>query len=129
MLLADKRIILTGCASGIGAAAARAFVAEGAHVACFDVAPSGHEVVEQATRGGAGRASFARCDVSVRTEVVRAVDDAVATLGGLDALLHVAGVFAQAPADAIGEDDWARMLAVNLSGTVHVNQAVFAHLR
>jgi NAD(P)-dependent dehydrogenase (short-subunit alcohol dehydrogenase family) len=129
MLLADKRIILTGCASGIGAAAARAFVAEGAHVACLDIAESGRDIMAEAAGGGPGRAGLIRCDVSAKDEVTDAVSDAVARMGGLDSLVHVAGIFGMSPAHDIGEADWARMLAVNLDGTVHANQAVFAHLR
>ena len=126
MLLAEKRIVLTGCASGIGAAAARAFVAEGAHVVGLDVADSGRDV-ESAE--GAGKAHFARCDVSVRAEVDEAIADAVGVLGGLDALVHVAGVFAKAAPQDIADGELARLMSVNLNGTVFTNQAAFAHLR
>jgi len=55
--------------------------------------------------------------------------DAVAWLGRLDVLAHVAAIEGSGPAESLSEDDWARMLAVNLMGTVFTNQAAFRHMK
>src|SRR5579875_2342873 len=109
MLLAGRRIIVTGGASGIGAATALAYVREGARVA--------------AEAGAA--ACYEPCDVADRAAVLGAIDRAVAWLGGLDALVHAAGVERAAPAEEITEADWDLVLGVNAKGTLFTNQAAF----
>jgi NAD(P)-dependent dehydrogenase (short-subunit alcohol dehydrogenase family) len=123
MLLAGKRIIVTGGASGIGAAAVRAYVREGARVALLDVDADGGARV-----AGETGAAFHPCDIARRAEVDRAVDAAAASLGGLDVLANVAGVERGTPAETIPDDEWDLVFAVNVKGTLYTNQAAFRHL-
>jgi NAD(P)-dependent dehydrogenase (short-subunit alcohol dehydrogenase family) len=125
-----KRIIVTGASSGLGEAAVRVFVREGAAVAALDVQDeAGSRVVAASNEEGPGHAVYHHCDVrsaaAVRTSFERAVHD----LGGLDALVHFAGVDVLAPAESITEDDWDFVLDVNLKGTFLSNQAAFRYLR
>ena len=124
MLLQDRKIIVTGGASGIGAATVRAYVAEGAHVASLDVN-------DDATRRVAaeGRVRHHRCDVARRRDVDDVFARVVDALGGLDVLVHAAGIERGAPAEEITEEDWDRVFAVNVKGTVFTNQAAFRHMR
>lgn len=126
-----KRVILTGSASGIGASALKALVAAGAHVVGMDVADvAGAAVVSAVTAlDGPGRAHYLHCDVSQRESVQAAFTDAVAWLGGLDALINVAGIERKAPAEDIAQVDWDLMFDVNARGTLNTNQAAFVHLR
>jgi NAD(P)-dependent dehydrogenase (short-subunit alcohol dehydrogenase family) len=126
MQLGGKRIVVTGGASGIGAGAVRAYVAEGARVAVLDVDDAGGEAVAAA----AGSAAIYRhCDVARRAEVDRVFDEVAATFGGLDVLAHVAGVERGTPAEAIADDEWDLVFAVNVKGTLYTNQAAFRHLK
>jgi NAD(P)-dependent dehydrogenase (short-subunit alcohol dehydrogenase family) len=124
MQLRDRRIIVTGGASGIGAAAVRAFVHEGARVASLDMNDeAGRRVAAEAA--GPGRVTYHHCDVTRRDEVVTVFERAAADLGGLDVLAHVAGVQRGTPAEDIGDEEWDLVFAVNVKGTLHTNQAAF----
>lgn len=126
MQLDGQRIIVTGAANGIGAATLAAYVGEGARVAALDVEDEqGRERV--AALGE--RAHFFHCDVSVKDDVESAFASAAAWLGGLDVLAHVAGIERGGAAESISAEDWSRVLAVNLLGTVFTNQAAFYHLK
>lgn len=126
MQLDGLGIIVTGAANGIGAATLAAYVREGARVAALDVEDErGAAVV--APHGD--RARYFHCDVSSQPEVERAVAGAVAWLGRLDVLASVAAIERGGPAETISADDWARVLSVNLMGTVFTNQAAFRHLK
>jgi 2-hydroxycyclohexanecarboxyl-CoA dehydrogenase len=117
-----KRIIVTGGGRGIGAATVRYFVAEGAHVAAFDILDEGTQVAADASVAGPGSATFRHVDVSDAGQVVAAVDAAMAELGGLDAAFSIAGIELSSPAEAIDEAAWDRTLGVNVKGVAHVCQ-------
>lgn len=124
MLLKDKRAIVTGGASGIGAATVRAYAREGARVVALDIdADNGARVC------AAAGATFLRCDVADRGAVFANVDRAVAELGGLDIMANVAGVERRTPAEEIPDAEWDLIFAVNVKGTLYTNQAAFPHLR
>jgi NAD(P)-dependent dehydrogenase (short-subunit alcohol dehydrogenase family) len=124
MVLGDKRAIVTGGASGIGAATVRAYAREGARVVAFDV----DEEQGQRVCGAAG-ATFMRCDIADRADVFAAVDRAVTLLGGLDVMANVAGVERSTPAERIPDAEWDLIFAVNVKGTLYTNQAAFPHLK
>ena len=126
MLLAGRRIIVTGGASGIAAAAVRAYAREGARVASLDVNDAaGREVAAEA----GSNATYYHCDVSRRAEVTSVFDRAVAALGGLDVLANVAGVERGTPAEDIPDDEWDLIFDVHARGTMLTNQAAFRHMR
>lgn len=130
MDLIGRKIIVTGVARGIGAATVRAYVAAGAVVAAFDVLDDeGRAVVEAANAAGQGRAFYRHCDVASRAETRAAVDAAVGEMGGLDALVNIAGVERTAPAETIDDDHWDLMFETNARGVMNTNQAVFPHLK
>jgi NAD(P)-dependent dehydrogenase (short-subunit alcohol dehydrogenase family) len=126
MLLRERKIIVTGGASGIGAATVRAYAREGARVAALDVNDEGGRRV--AAEAGAS-VRYHHCDVACREEVLAVFERAVDDLGGLDVLAHAAGVERGAPAEAIPEAEWDLVFAVNAKGTLHTNQAAFRHMR
>ena len=126
MLLANRRIIVTGGASGIAAAGVRAFAREGARVASLDVAD---EAGERVAAAAGPTVTYHHCDVAHRAEVDRVFAHAVAVLGGLDVLVHAAGVERATPAEDIDDEEWDLVFAVNVKGTLYTNQAAFRHLR
>jgi len=130
MRLAGKRIIVTGGARGIGEAVVRAAVAEGARVQVLDGRDNlGGQVAAQATEHGPGAARYLRCDVSDRAEVKRVFADCADHMGGIDALVHVAGIHREAAPEAITDEEWDDVIRVNLNGTFITNQEAFPHLR
>jgi 2-hydroxycyclohexanecarboxyl-CoA dehydrogenase len=128
--ITGKRIIVTGSASGLGEAALRTFVRRGAIVAGLDIeAEAGRRIIDAANHEGPGVAHFTTCDVRDREGVISAIATAVALLGGLDAVVHLAGVDRVNQASEISETEWDFVLDVNLKGTFLVNQAAFPHLK
>ena len=121
------RALVTGAASGIGRATAILLAGRGAAVACFDVNADG--LAETAAAIGE-RAVPIPCDVTDLAVVEAAVSQAAADLGGMDAVANVAGVgdFTGDVAE-IAPEEWARVLAINLTGPFHVSRAAIPHLR
>ncbi len=125
-----KRIIVTGGARGMGSSAVRAFVAEGGHVASFDVMDDlGRKVAAEAGKSGPGTVRFYHCDISKKSEVDDVFKSAVGDLGGLDALVNAAGIDRAAKAEEITEEQWNEVFQVNVLGTLFTNQAAFHHMR
>lgn len=119
-----RRIIITGGASGMGAGLVRALPTLGATVVSLDItADVGAQVATQAG------AQFIACNVTDELSVNAAVESAVAHLGGLDVLIHAAGIAPGGPAADISLDHWHTVLAVNAAGTLLTNQAAFAHMK
>jgi NAD(P)-dependent dehydrogenase (short-subunit alcohol dehydrogenase family) len=118
--LQGKRIIVTGGAGGIGNAAVQLFAQEGARVACT------YNSAEPAVPAGV---LTRRCNIADKADVDAVFDAFVAELGGLDVLVHAAGIHGSQPADQIGEADWDRMFDLNGKGALWTNQAAFRHLR
>jgi NAD(P)-dependent dehydrogenase (short-subunit alcohol dehydrogenase family) len=107
----DKIALVTGGASGIGLAAAKLFIEEGARVAVADVAAR-----EQAVAALGSNASFVPLDVRREEDWVAAIDKIVGDLGRLDILVNNAGVALLKDVEATSLEDWRHLMAVNLDG-------------
>jgi len=130
MSVEGKRIIVTGGAMGMGGTMVVALARAGAKVASLDIAQeAGEALAARANEANPGSVSFHRCDVSLRSEVDSAFAGAVAALGGLDGLVHAAGIETLVPPEDITDEIWSRMISINLTGTFLVNQAAFPHLK
>jgi NAD(P)-dependent dehydrogenase (short-subunit alcohol dehydrogenase family) len=122
--LDGRRIMITGGASGMGEALVRAFPKLGGRVVSMDLSPDrGREIAD-----AAGAVGFVEVDVSSEASVEAATDEAVALLGGLDVLIHAAGIAPAGRAEDTSIDLWDRVMAVNATGTYLMNRAVFPHL-
>ena len=117
MRLNGKVALITGAASGMGAAMARLFVREGAKVAVADVLHrEGEEVVGEIRKAG-GSARFVALDVTNEDQWRAAVDGVVAEHGRLDVLVNNAGISGSAAQDMFDTELWHRIIAVNATGT------------
>ncbi|MER5255742.1 MULTISPECIES: SDR family oxidoreductase [unclassified Streptomyces] len=113
------RALVTGGASGIGRATAELLAARGARVAVLDLDPT---TVDKPLTGY-------RADVSDDASVREAVAAAVADLGGLDVLINNAGIGAQGTVEDNDDDQWHKVLDVNVLGIVRTTRAALPHLR
>ncbi len=113
--LHQKRAVVTGAASGLGAAIARQFAREGARVACMDINTARNEEVVADIREHGGVAFSIIGDVSLLLDVERVGVECDSCLGGLDILINNAGIIpSRETILATTEDEWDRCLAVNL---------------
>jgi NAD(P)-dependent dehydrogenase (short-subunit alcohol dehydrogenase family) len=119
------RALVTGGASGIGLATARLLAGRGARVACLDtdVKPDSAEVA------GDARLVPVCADVTDDDAVRAAVATAADRLGGLDVLVNNAGIGAQGTVADNGDDEWRRVLDVDVIGIARVSRAALPHLR
>ncbi len=112
-----KVAVVTGGASGIGRAAARAFAREGARVVVADVLEDAGRETVRLIREAGGEAVFVRTDVSRPADVQAMVEETVRQFGRLDYAFNNAGIEGvMAPTADCPEDNWNRVMAVNLTG-------------
>ncbi|MEU9173850.1 SDR family oxidoreductase [Streptomyces sp. NPDC048420] len=117
--LSGLRAVVTGGAAGIGLATARTLAAQGAAVAVLDLEPAG---VPQPLLG-------LKADVSDDTSVRAAVEAAAGALGGIDILVNNAGIGAIGTVEDNPDEQWHRVLDVNVLGMVRTTRAALPHLR
>lgn len=111
-----KVALVTGAGSGVGRASARAFAAAGARVVVSDVVVRGGEETVRMIADAGGDATFVRADVSRASEVKALIAQTVATYGRLDCAHNNAGVFALGNVVDCTEEDWDRVISINLKG-------------
>jgi NAD(P)-dependent dehydrogenase (short-subunit alcohol dehydrogenase family) len=119
--------LVTGAASGIGAACVARFAAEGAQIAGADLsAPAGSEW--EHTAKTATRALALACDVRDEASVERMVADVVAQLGRIDIVVNAAGVAGGGAVHMLSADEWDRIVDTNLKGTFLVCKHAIARM-
>lgn len=116
--LSERGFLVTGGSGGIGGAVVARLTSMGARVSNLDVAP--RETVAE---------SFVQCDLGDPESIPAAVDQAVATLGRLDGLVHCAGVAADGVLWKVSPASWDRVIQVNLCSAFHLLRAATPHLR
>lgn len=114
--LTDRVCIITGAGRGIGAGVARGFAQRGAHVIATDLK---QPAIDQA-------AMNLTWDVAESAQAHRVVAQVLERFGRVDCLVANAGIYPQQPWHDISDDDWRKVLAVNLDGTWHAARAVAA---
>jgi 3-oxoacyl-[acyl-carrier protein] reductase len=128
----DGRVaLITGSASGIGAATARVFAAAGANVALAWYPPDGHDVelVKDAVAEAGGRCIAVEVDVRSTADVDAIVAQAVAEFGSLDIVVANAGIARKVALADLDDDAWNMVLDVDLNGAWRCFRAALPHMR
>ena len=126
--LNNKVALITGGASGIGRATAILFAQEGAAVAIADInVEQGKSAIEEIESAG-GKAIFIPCDVTNAGDCHAAVEKTVATFGGLHILFNNAGIIRRADVINTSEDEWDRVMAVNVKSIFLMSRYAIPYL-
>jgi len=124
MRIKDKVVLITGSASGIGKETALLFAREGGKLVVADVNDkAGEETVEEIRKNG-GDAFFAHLDVSNREQVKQVVKDTISKYGRIDVLINNAGIIQDALVVKMTEEQWDRVININLKGPFNCIQGV-----
>ncbi len=122
--LRDKVAVVTGSARGIGKAIAKAFAREGAKVALIDVDQAALESLRSEIEKTGGKAVVLACDISRSSEVKDGMNRILDALGRIDILVNNAGIIRRGTIETVTEEDWDRVIEVNLKGTFNCCKAV-----
>jgi meso-butanediol dehydrogenase / (S,S)-butanediol dehydrogenase / diacetyl reductase len=123
--LKDKRILITGGASGIGAATATRFLEEGSRVCILDRDAKACEAILKQLPG---TAAAIVADVTDLAQVRSAFAEAIRVMGGVDVLINNAGISIRHNFLDITPEEWDRVIAVNLTGVFYVAQTAARHM-
>ena len=114
--LKDKVAAVTGGAQGLGKATAELFAREGAKVVIADIEEKAGEETVRGIRDAGGEAVFVKVDVAREADAEAMVETAVAEFGRLDILVNNAGIQVEKAVPESTEEEWDRVLGVNLKG-------------
>src|SRR5882672_8379804 len=123
--LKSKRVLITGGASGIGAATAARFLDEGSSVVVIDRDARGRKQIQELLPKLAGTVD---ADVSNLKQVEAAFAEAVVTMGGVDVLINNAGISIRHNFLDITPAEWDKIIAVNLTGVFYMAQTAAKHM-
>lgn len=123
MRLKDKVAIVTGAGRGIGEATAKKFAVEGAKVVVADINENDINRVVEGIKAEGGEAIGLVVDVTKRDKVDEMVEKSVETFGSLDIIVNNAGITADNTLLKMTEDQWDRVIQVNLKGVYNCGQA------
>ena len=127
--LKDKVAIVTGAARGIGKAIAETLAKEGVKVAIADMdVEAGKETAEKIKKEK-GEAFFISVDISSKAEVEGAVEKVIQQFEKVDILVNNAAVCFLTPFEDVTEEEWDRVMNINLKGTFNFCQAVIKHMK
>jgi meso-butanediol dehydrogenase / (S,S)-butanediol dehydrogenase / diacetyl reductase len=128
--LKDKRVLITGGASGIGAATTKRFLEEGSRVCVLDRDGVACEHIKHELRGlgEAGVSEAIIADVTDLMQVEAAFAEAIRLMDGVDVLINNAGISIRHKFLDITPEEWERVVAVNLTGVFYVAQTAARHM-
>ena len=127
--LSGKVALVTGAASGIGEACARALASAGAAVVIADMNMAGATRVADAIVGAGGKALALCMDVTSEAQVNAGIDEMVRHFGQIDLLLANAGVQIVHPIEDFPFEDWKKMLAIHGDGAFLTTKAAYKHMK
>lgn len=123
-----ERVLITGGASGIGKATARLFAQEGAVVCIADIDAKGGQMVADEILVEGGLAVFVPCDVTSAQDCQNAVQQTVQEFDGIDILVNNAGIIRRASVVDTTEEEWDRVMAVNVKSVFLLGKYVVPHM-
>jgi NAD(P)-dependent dehydrogenase (short-subunit alcohol dehydrogenase family) len=127
--LKGRIAIVTGAGSGIGRASAIAFAREGAYVAVVDLNERGGSETVSSIQSSGGEAFFAAVDVAREAEVKSMIEETAERWGRIDVLFNNAGILLVKSIDEMSEEEWDRVMAVNVKSAFFATKHVVPYMR
>ena len=127
MRFQNKTAIVTGAGSGIGRAIACRLASEGANIAIADVQVEGSEETAEMVRNFGQKALVAETDLSDVASVRSTIAQVITELGQVDLVVNNAGINIRAPAHEMTDDQWHRVIDVNLHGVWYFCRHILDH--
>lgn len=126
--LENKRILITGAASGIGRAIAKRAVEEGAEVGLLDINEPALKTLIDELKPSQSKVAYAVADVADFDQMAKSIDVLAKELGGLQGVSHNAGILRCYHTHKMTLSQWQELIDVNLTGTFNVNRHVLSYL-
>ena len=127
--LDGQAVWVSGGASGIGEAICELFAEEGAKVACVDLQGERGRELAQRIRANGGEAISLECDVADENQVGQSIEETVREFGGLQCMVNCAGTVDVVPLHDCSEEQWDRLMAVNVKSIFFATKHGIEHLR
>ncbi|MBN1624030.1 MAG: SDR family oxidoreductase [Clostridia bacterium] len=122
-------VVITGAAQGIGRAMAEKFCKEGARAAIVDVNEEKGILCAKAIQAAGGDAHFFKCDVMSVDEISNCIKSIEKTFGHIDILINNAGILHTTSIEDVTEEEWDRIMAVNLKSVFFMSQKVIPYMK
>lgn len=129
MRFKDQVAIITGAAKGIGRSIALALIDEGARVVPVDVDREALRSLQVEAEKREGQILPVFCDIEKSADVKAMVEQVLGAFGRIDLLVNNAGIIRRGTIETVSEDDWDRVIAVNLKGTFNCCKAVVGTMK
>lgn len=127
--MSTKVALVTGAGAGIGAAICRRLARDGIAVGVLDIALEGATRVAGEIVAGTGKAVALQANVADRAQVAGAVDKLRKTFGPVTILVNNAGITGRVPFEELTDEQWDKMMEINLKGTFIVTQTVLPDMK
>ena len=129
MRFKDQVAIITGAARGIGRSITLALVGEGTKVVPVDVDREALQNLRAEIEKRGGQALPVACDISKSSDVTQMVEEGLKAFGRIDLLVNNAGIIRRGTIETVTEEDWDRVIAINLKGTFNCCKAVVGPMK
>ncbi|MDX1358369.1 MAG: SDR family NAD(P)-dependent oxidoreductase [Clostridia bacterium] len=130
MLFNGEVAVVTGAAQGIGKAIAEELCVNGAKVAIVDInEEKGKKCAESISLATGGEVRFFKCNVMYAEEIIKCIEKIVEQFERIDILVNNAGILHTTPIEDITEDEWDRIMAINLKSAFFMSQQVLPHMK
>lgn len=129
MLLKDKVALITGASRGMGQAIAALFASHGADLVLNATTRENLTQTAGIVADRGRKAMLAEGDMAVRATSDKLVEAALEAYGKIDILVNCAGIITRTPTETLSDEDWRRVIGVNLDGTFYACRAVLPHMK